>query len=356
MEKEERKIEEGLNLIDYPPKNPKNYPTKEEILSKFYKQKIFSVESLIRIYCSESEQLHKDIALKTKEHLERIIHDLSILLLSKPIMSILELKSNYHPNGYILKIGCEKLDQLLSGGLRTKLITEISGESSSGKSQICLQYLLQAQLPKEYGGLSGDCIYISTETSGFQEGRCEEMANHLCKKLKLENYKSYEDFSDHILISTPKEFIAFEKVIYENLPFICKKNSNIRLIIIDSIAALYRVEFGINDTIKRSESLFKLASFLRNLADEYDICVIIINQVSAVINDNLEGIFKKDKVIPTLGLSWSHCINMRIMISRTFKKDEKFGTIRKMEVLFSPYSESNFEEFYIDESGIHDYL
>lgn len=352
---EETKIEDGLNVMNYPLNEPKGFPSKQEMLNKFYKLKIFSVEALLKTFCSESEQLHKDLGLKSKEHLQRLMHEFSILVLSHSIQSVPELKSNYHPNGNILKIGAEKIDQLLGGGLRTKLIIELSGESSSGKSQFCLQYLLQAQLPKEYGGLSGDCVYISTESSGFQEKRCEEISVNLCKKLKLKQYKEFKDFSDHIMVAKSRELVDFERTIYENLPSLCEKNKNIRLIIIDSIAALYRVEFGLNETIKRSESLFKLSSHLKNLASKYDICVLIVNQVSAVINDGIEGMFKRDNVVPALGLSWSHCIDMRIMISKTMRKDDNVGTIRKMNVIFSPYCDNNFEEFYIDEGGIKDF-
>jgi RecA/RadA recombinase len=49
------------------------------------------------------------------------------------------------------------------GGLNPTGITEISGESASGKSQLCMQLLLQAQLPVDMGGLGGSSLYLSTE-------------------------------------------------------------------------------------------------------------------------------------------------------------------------------------------------
>ena len=45
-----------------------------------------------------------------------------------------------------LSSGCSLLDQNLSGGLRRGEITEVVGESSSGKTQLCLQFCVQAAI------------------------------------------------------------------------------------------------------------------------------------------------------------------------------------------------------------------
>lgn len=42
-----------------------------------------------------------------------------------------------------------------SGGIISRGITEIAGESASGKTQFCLQLSLTVQLPEENGGLAG---------------------------------------------------------------------------------------------------------------------------------------------------------------------------------------------------------
>lgn len=54
-----------------------------------------------------------------------------------------------------LSVGCSKLDGFLKGGVAVQGITEIAGESSSGKTQLCLQMALTVQYPVLCGGLSG---------------------------------------------------------------------------------------------------------------------------------------------------------------------------------------------------------
>ena len=57
--------------------------------------------------------------------------------------------------GHRLSLGCQILDSFLRGGILREGITEITGESSSGKTQICLQLCLSVQLPQDHGGLGG---------------------------------------------------------------------------------------------------------------------------------------------------------------------------------------------------------
>lgn len=54
-----------------------------------------------------------------------------------------------------LSVGCSKLDKFLKGGVAVQGITEIAGESGSGKTQLCLQMALTVQYPVLCGGLKG---------------------------------------------------------------------------------------------------------------------------------------------------------------------------------------------------------
>jgi len=59
-----------------------------------------------------------------------------------------------------LSVGCSKLDGFLQGGVAVQGITEIAGESSSGKTQLCLQMALTVQYPVINGGLSGGWCFL----------------------------------------------------------------------------------------------------------------------------------------------------------------------------------------------------
>ena len=69
-------------------------------------------------------------------------------------MTALELLAEYRSKKY-LTTGSISFDEILGGGIPTGSITELAGEFSSGKSQVCFQLCVNAQLSPDYGGLGG---------------------------------------------------------------------------------------------------------------------------------------------------------------------------------------------------------
>lgn len=76
------------------------------------------------------------------------------------------------------RLQCPPFDALC-GGLPVQGITEIAGESSAGKTQLCMTMAIKATFPVELGGLGGDVLYINTEDK-FPMGRLESLAVAMC--------------------------------------------------------------------------------------------------------------------------------------------------------------------------------
>jgi len=64
-----------------------------------------------------------------------------------------------------LSMGSKQLDELVGGGLESQTITEFYGEYGVGKSVLCHQLAVNAQLPLEQGGLNGAALYVDTENT-----------------------------------------------------------------------------------------------------------------------------------------------------------------------------------------------
>jgi DNA-repair protein XRCC3 len=97
---------------------------------------------------------------------------------------------------------------------------------------------------------------------------------------------------------------------------------NVRLVIIDSIAALLRYEYGTGagQLLERSKVLFSQANQLKQIADQLQVAVVVINQVSDYIDESRllsDLTSSKKRVVPALGLAWSNCINSRLLLSKT---------------------------------------
>ncbi|KAK6944563.1 LOW QUALITY PROTEIN: DNA recombination and repair protein Rad51-like, C-terminal [Dillenia turbinata] len=272
-------------------------------------------------------------------------------------------------------LGCPILDRSLAGGIPCKSITEIVAESGSGKTQLCLQLLLTAQLPTPLGGLSASALYIHTEFP-FPLRRLRQLANSF--KSSYSNVFASSSFDPcglifvHAVHTADQLFDLLLKLdsVLENPP----TESPVKLIVIDSIAALFRSEFENNsgDLKRRSSLFFKIAGKLKLQAERFGLAVVITNQVVDVVTSseginglrigNLENLYSSGRrVYPALGPSWAHCVNSRLFVSR----DEEIladhvrsgeyvcrQTRRQLHVLFAPHLPVSSCSFMITRDGV----
>ena len=163
------------------------------------------------------------------------------------------------------------LDELLGGGIETQAITEFAGEFGTGKTQIAHQAAVDVQMPVEQGGLSGEVVYIDTEST-FRPERIVDMAKALGTDptqalTKIHVARAYNSNHQMLLVGKAQE-LAREKPI--------------RLIVVDSLTSHFRSEYaGRAELAPRQQLLNKHLHELLKFADTYNAAVIVTNQVSA---------------------------------------------------------------------------
>ncbi|KAL1862420.1 DNA repair protein rhp57 [Paecilomyces lecythidis] len=170
------------------------------------------------------------------------------------------------------------LDALLGGGIPTGYLTEVTGESASGKTQFLLNLLLAVQVPAP-DGLGKRAIYISTEAplATPRLSQIIECHPHL-SSLPTKSRPSLQN----ILSINAIDLETQDHILNYQLP-VAISRYNVGLVIIDSIAANYRAEHTSTSMLglsARSGELAKLGQMLRNLAAKEDIAVVVANQVS----------------------------------------------------------------------------
>lgn len=144
---------------------------------------------------------------------------------------------------------------------------------NSGKSQLGFQLAVNAQLPKEQGGIGGNVIFIDTEGT-FRPERVVQLAKAagLDPVVVLQNIKVARAYSsDHQMLLAEKidELIRTEKL-------------NIKLIIVDSLTSLFRAEYSGRGTLAdRQQRLNKHMHLLQKLADVHNLAIFVTNQVMA---------------------------------------------------------------------------
>jgi len=177
--------------------------------------------------------------------------------------------------GRVIKIttGVQAFDTLLGGGFETGCITECFGQYGSSKTQIAHQLAVNVLKSLKDQGTEGTVVFIDTENT-FRPERITQMAkgaglepSDVLKNIKVA--RAYN--SDH-------QMLLAEKV--EDL--IKKDGLSVKLVIVDSLTAHFRAEFvGRGTLAERQQKLNRHMHVLSKLADIYNLCVYVTNQVMA---------------------------------------------------------------------------
>ncbi|CAI8587245.1 unnamed protein product [Vicia faba] len=256
-------------------------------------------------------------------------------------------------------VGCPILDRCLHGGVPTKSITELVGESGSGKTQICLQLVLSAQLPPSHGGLSASSLYIFTEFP-FPVRRLKQLSRSLLSSHP--GVLNSDPLSRVFLrgIYSAEKFVNLLPDIEIFLTYWKSRLLPVRVIVVDSIAALFRSEFDNSrlDLRRRSSLFFKISGGLKSLAERFGLVVVVTNQVVDFMTEgdnqmrigNLTHLYSSGRrVCPALGLSWANCVNSRMFLSR-----DQYGETKRrtLTLVFSPHLGQCCSEFVITGDGV----
>ncbi|KAJ4485888.1 RecA protein [Lentinula aciculospora] len=145
----------------------------------------------------------------------------------------------------------------------------VYGEFRTGKTQLAHTMSVVAQLPPDLGGASGKVAYIDTEGT-FRPDRIKAIADRfgVDGSMALENILYARAFnSEHQMELINECSLRFAE------------DKDFRLLIVDSIMALFRVDYSGRGEL--SERQQKMLSKLTKLSEEYNICVLLTNQVQS---------------------------------------------------------------------------
>ncbi len=231
-----------------------------------------------------------------------------------------------------IRTGVDSLDEMLGGGIETRCVTEFYGKFSSGKSQICFTLSVLATLPEDQGGLDGNTLYMDVEGT-FSTIRLEE----IIKERGLD-----PDIVDKIIRVRPDSAAMLEYVTKELSRIV--EESNIKLIVVDSIIMLHRQEFmGRGNLSPRQQKLSAIMNKLLKIAETYNIAVVITNQISS--DPGANPLYGEEVDHATGGNVIAHASSHRIRL-------EKFGKKIKAKMIDSPRLSNSECLFMLNERGI----
>ncbi|XRB02549.1 DNA repair protein RAD51 [Pycnococcus provasolii] len=235
---------------------------------------------------------------------------------------------------------CRTLDDVLGGGVALGEVTEVCGVPGVGKTQLAMQLGASVQVPARLGGVDGDAVYIDTEGSFMAERfeeMCEGVRRHFARmrgRLGPEAAADADALTTEGMLQRLHYFRAYSHVelvaAVTALPgFIAKCARPVRLVVLDSVAFPFRHDFG-GDFAQRSRVLTGLAASLQRVADECEVAIVVVNQVTtkggrpsggeiaaaaAAAAGDSGNANSAARVIPALGETWAHCSTSRLTLA-----------------------------------------
>ncbi|XP_022222988.2 DNA repair protein RAD51 homolog 3 [Drosophila obscura] len=201
--------------------------------------------------------------------------------------------------------GHKGLDRYLGGGIALRKITELVGNSGTGKTKMCLQLCLNVQIPKSAGGLEGAALFIDTRRD-FHPDRLQELAKDLERQYKhrAPDFVASKMLQNVHYVSCPNAAQLMATVLSARRDLIA--HPNIKVIVIDSLAFSLRM---LQDGAQSFELLLELLESMRQLLREHQVAWVVSN----VLTNRCIG--RRFHVVPALGETYSHMINERIWFS-----------------------------------------
>ncbi|XP_077407395.1 meiotic recombination protein DMC1/LIM15 homolog isoform X3 [Vanacampus margaritifer] len=220
--------------------------------------------------------------------------------------------------------GSQEFDKLLGGGMESMAITEAFG--------------VTAQLPGEDGYSGGKVIFIDTENT-FRPDRLRDIAERF--------NVDHDAVLDNVLYA--RAYTSEHQM--ELLDFVAAKFHEeagvFKLLIIDSIMALFRVDFsGRGELAERQQKLAQMLSRLQKISEEYNVAVFLTNQMTADPGAGMT--FQADPKKPIGGHILAHASTTRLSLRKGRAE------MRIAKIFDSPDMPENEATFAITAGGIAD--
>jgi len=247
-------------------------------------------------------------------------------------------QSQCRKNIFRISTGSMELNKLLGGGLESMAITEVFGEFRTGKTQLSHTLCVTTQLPGEGGFTGGKIIYIDTENT-FRPDRLRPVAD----RYNLDQ----EAVLDNVLYA--RAYTSEQQM--ELLDFVCAKFHEepgvFKLLIVDSLMALFRVDFsGRGELAERQQSLAQMLSKLQKISEEYNVAVLVTNQMTSDPGATMS--FQADPKKPIGGNIVAHASTTRISLRKGR------GELRIAKIYDSPDLPESEATFAITAGGLDD--
>lgn len=270
-------------------------------------------------------------------------------------------------------------------------VVELAGESGAGKTQLALQLAIDVQRAVP----GAEAAYVCTE-GPFPSTRFEELAAVAAASASTSVDDTGAFGSDgrrergirqqqprrkgtsfgerlHVRNATATGRRDIRALFSETERLCMARGGAVRLVVVDSIAALFRGEYARSEAVERAAVLADVARTLHRIA-AHGACVLVLNQVTDVLDSDVPGDAGREeqtlpawtardavepgagmpwhvrRTAPALSLGWAAAVNTRLMLSCTLEHSAR----RVLQVVWCPtVAKGAWVPCVVDAEGVH---
>jgi RAD51-like protein 3 len=232
---------------------------------------------------------------------------------------------------HVLSSGCSNIDELLDRGLWCGEVTEIVGEASTGKTQICMTAAADA-----LASTAATVAYIDSGSSidmlrmhSILSKRCsnaECVEEAFDKRMRIFTCPQVHALLDVIdVIVQSLQTYRFKTVVPDEDTGKAAFYRNLKLVVVDSLSAILSPVLGISSVrVPLGHVLMAhVAKGLHYLAAEYNVAVLVTNHMVSDHDADMGGRHPRlHSLKPALGPSWAHVPSRQIALLFFYEKIE----------------------------------
>lgn len=168
--------------------------------------------------------------------------------------------------------GIKEIDEILVGNTKNGLIIDIFGAAGTGKTQLTLQFIINALLKDQQ-------VLLQDTTGNFRPERLREI---LIRNGESENLLN--NLHVNRVLNTSDQIKSLSEII---------KKNNYSMIVIDSLTDLFSFEYPTKEQIIDKNSIFmKYMRDLSHVTQSKKISMIVTNMVRTIDNTEVENLEK----------------------------------------------------------------
>ena len=189
------------------------------------------------------------------------------------------LLDKYTRRRFLIHTGSHAIDSLVANGICSSEVSELSGDTSTGKTELCLNLIANMLVAGDHAAATHKCkcLYVDSTGGNFSPARLKHLLEHKLHKA------THDSLLDKLLRAVHVVTCRNVYHLLDTLYAACKGSSSTtpNLLIIDNLAHMFAIFRATSHNVDALFMLTYAASYLKHLAVQANVAVVVVTTSEA---------------------------------------------------------------------------